>query len=528
MATISVFCCLLYFVLQSHLTEAATIKYPMIAKMKWDYECRNLFLFDSYCHKVESYTLVQLSAASLSIINPDNGGCENSNVCKSWHSNIIATLIELEHEVIPTNFFYYFICTGTLKINPHLIIKLAQNDFHNAGKLVVLDISYNRLNEILSRTFSKANNLNTIDLSHNFISHIDDDAFDGLSNLNYLYLHNNSLLSISPTIFKPSLTLTLENNLLESVQCDSCEQTIHSISVANNNNLTTFPRLNAQRLLMSNIPIKVLSFSTITTFIRAENCDIESVVIPNANILQELLISSNRLKIVDNFVFLKSLTKLDISHNFIETINGDFLSNLPQLERLDISHNKMITFDQNISPQPIVVKNLNVGHNYLKSFVLQGNYTNLKKLKIDGNNITSISTNIRKQAPLLELLDLNDNNFTCSQLTLTLLLLKYDGISLVTPDQTVERSKNWHYVKGIRCWNPKNDNFGIQVTRSETSEASVAGDDLNTDSQQMTKEHLLSKMNEAIKQMETNFENKFIMLKKKIAYIPSENTINQE
>lgn len=453
MASIVAFCSLLVILSQGYQADAGTI--TTLATMRWESESSEFVLNNNTKYRMnETYTLIQLTSTTWTILQND---FSSNHLCFSKQKNVRVTLGNVQQSVIPLGFFRKWSCITELDISSQTITHVNHDDFKDAFGLVALNMSHNRITNIPSRTFELASNLTTIDLSHNLISRIEFNAFRDLKQLENLYLNKNLILSINTRYFSPGVTLILGYSAAEDIlrQYSSVEiPSIQYLSIAFNPNLTFAPYLNASALSLSSTSITTLSLASTTRIIEAENCKIEIVEIPATNILQELFLANNRLISVENFTALTSLVILDVSFNYIETIDNSFLSNFPHLKALNVSNNKLVTFDQNISPHPIVLESLNVGHNYLKWFQLKQHCNQLRVLKIDNNNLTWIDTSIQQMTPALESLDLNDNNFTCSHLAKSLLSLTNEGVTLETLATSAAESDVWDYVIGIRCWNP--------------------------------------------------------------------------
>ncbi|XP_059580086.1 probable oxidoreductase PXDNL isoform X4 [Alligator mississippiensis] len=85
----------------------------------------------------------------------------------------------------------------------------------------VLDLRFNRIQEILAGTFRKLKNLNTLLLNNNNIRKISRNAFEGLENLQYLYLYKNEIHTIDQQAFKGLLSLEqlyIHFNQIETVE----------------------------------------------------------------------------------------------------------------------------------------------------------------------------------------------------------------------------------------------------------------------------------------------------------------------
>lgn len=74
---------------------------------------------------------------------------------------------------------------------------------------------------------------------------------------------------------------------------------------------------------------------------------------------------------------------------------------------------------------------LDISYNNLGEFHLNGIFGRLEELHIEGNNLTMLDPNLRQTAPKLARIDLNDNNWNCDYLNLTLLHIPINGIELV-------------------------------------------------------------------------------------------------
>ncbi|KAL3869555.1 hypothetical protein ACJMK2_042223 [Sinanodonta woodiana] len=84
----------------------------------------------------------------------------------------------------------------------------------------ILDLRFNKINDIPPGTFAEMKNLNTLLLNNNLIEKLVDGVFDGLSELKYLYLYKNRIESIEGNVLKsvPKLEqLFLHNNRLKRI-----------------------------------------------------------------------------------------------------------------------------------------------------------------------------------------------------------------------------------------------------------------------------------------------------------------------
>uniref|UniRef100_A0A5F8GBW9 Peroxidasin like n=1 Tax=Monodelphis domestica TaxID=13616 RepID=A0A5F8GBW9_MONDO len=85
----------------------------------------------------------------------------------------------------------------------------------------VLDLRFNRIQEIPTGSFKKLKNLNTLLLNNNQIRKISRNAFEGLENLLYLYLYKNEIHTIDAQAFKGLISLEqlyIHFNQIETLQ----------------------------------------------------------------------------------------------------------------------------------------------------------------------------------------------------------------------------------------------------------------------------------------------------------------------
>ncbi|XP_030372346.1 peroxidasin, partial [Scaptodrosophila lebanonensis] len=79
----------------------------------------------------------------------------------------------------------------------------------------VLDLRFNRFDELPANAFNGLSQLTTLFLNENELSHLQEEAFEGLQSLQFLYLNNNRLSRLPASIFQrlPRLeAIYLENN----------------------------------------------------------------------------------------------------------------------------------------------------------------------------------------------------------------------------------------------------------------------------------------------------------------------------
>ncbi|XP_053615508.1 protein artichoke-like [Plodia interpunctella] len=233
-----------------------------------------------------------------------------------------------------------------IQLNPEAThINLTHNVINNLlytfafyTQLTVLDMSYNKIQDLGSKNFENNMEMTHLNLSHNLLKHLDKDTFIGLRKLVDLDLSNNMISNVHAQTFKDLSVLErldLSNNKLVSFQPDSFEplSTLKILSLRNNSILD----------------------------------------IPSANLffvvhLEILDLSENLIQRVPRhgMPYLKELKHLDLNSNIIEEIDQLGFHNLPSLRHLDLSDNNMTTI-----PTSAISKLSNLSHLYLSGNFFQ-------------------------------------------------------------------------------------------------------------------------------------------------------------
>lgn len=365
--------------------------------------------------------------------------------------------------------------------------------------LNTLDVTHNELEELLSCAFFNVPNINEIDLSFNRISimHLEVfstnelDSYGGymdsssepsqrrLQNLHTIHLKNNNLTFIDPKWFSdlPKLaTLTLNDNFLTEI--DVCKvfrgknrlRTLHmqnndfsiifsadcnyeldffDISNNPNNNGMRQIQVQAKMVNVTNTGLYKCYIPYNTAILIANHNQIYSVN-GGSSQLRELYLNHNKIERLDFLIQLDKLEIIDLSHNELTQMSEKLFENKLALTKLDISHNKFKTIDFTFIRSTKSLTNLNISHNSLSgSFQLNVTAISLSILNISNNNYTSVQLNLKKQAPNLLSIDLNDNFFDCDDLKSTVLFLHFDRVMPFIPSDDIDINK--HNVKGIKC-----------------------------------------------------------------------------
>lgn len=227
-----------------------------------------------------------------------------------------------------------------IQLNPEAThINLTHNVINNLlytfafyTQLTILDISYNKIQDLGSKNFENNLEMTHLNVSHNLLKRLDKDTFIGMKKLVDLDLSDNEISSIHAQTFKDLSVLErldLSNNKLVSFEPDTFEplSTLKILSLKNNSIL--------------DIPSANLFF-----VVHLEYLDLSE------NLIQQVA--------KHGMPYLKELKHLDMNNNIIEEIDQLGFHNLPSLRHLDLSDNNMTTI-----PTSALSKLSNLTHLYL-------------------------------------------------------------------------------------------------------------------------------------------------------------------
>ncbi|CAF1055240.1 unnamed protein product [Brachionus calyciflorus] len=277
--------------------------------------------------------------------------------------------------------------------------------FVNSNKTTILDLSYNNLTIIYSKSFYGMFNLKTLNLTANQISLLESDAFKDLSKLAFLDLGNNSLRYLDENIFdnlQELKNINLEFNQIELIEKYTFKNLIKLENIFLNNNYLKFLGLffhNLTSFLYLDVSFNQIRFVHNDTFRSLKN-------------LKTILISYNQITEINSETFkgATNLKKLDMKLNKIERIDTQFIINFPLLEDLDLSQSNLSFIESD----------------FFKGFV------NLKNLILYKSNINRIDLNSLKNLKFLYLSDNKINFFSQNLSSLVSLHLTFNPLGNLT------------------------------------------------------------------------------------------------
>lgn len=339
---------------------------------------------------------------------------------KAFSNNENLYWLDLSHNRIgglPWVVFQYLKAVVTINLSHNMIEELGLV-CSGIETLSTLDLSYNRIKKIRFSTFEQTTNLEELHLGNNEIEMIEHNAFDQCSKLKSLDLSNNRLQSLHFDIPSSQFSsLLVYNNFIGELACTTRQQNLSNLKLhAQNNQISTM-------FVQDGIPItdcnldtnRLKSISTLTKIYT----------------LTSLRLSNNDLSESDDvssFTNLQNLVELDLSNTDLQSQYVHYLFQLPNLIFwLDLSGNPALaTFEWNkITDSPLTI------------------------LRLNNCSLTDLNVpNLMLTLPALHEIELDENDFKCSDLRRILVDLNIRGI-------TVKKNpvNDYEHIEGIRCIN---------------------------------------------------------------------------
>nr|AAF66608.1 glycoprotein hormone receptor II [Drosophila melanogaster] len=296
------------------------------------------------------------------------------------------------------------------------------------NEVVVLDLGNNNLTKLEANSFFMAPNLEDLTLSDNSIINMDPNAFYGLAKLKRLSLQNCGLKSLPPQSFQglaqlTSLqlngnalvsldgdclghlqklrTLRLEGNLFYRIPTNALAglRTLEALNLGSNLltiiNDEDFPRMpNLIVLLLKRNQIMKISAGALKNLTALKVLELDDNLISSLpeglsklSQLQELSITSNRLRWINDTELPRSMQMLDMRANPLSTISAGAFRGMSKLRKLILSDVRT-----------------------LRSFPELEACHALEILKLDRAGIQEVPANLCRQTPRLKSLELKTNS----------------------------------------------------------------------------------------------------------------------
>ncbi|OWR45424.1 putative toll [Danaus plexippus plexippus] len=279
-----------------------------------------------------------------------------------------------------------------------------RDTFSGLVRLIVLNLSHNRITKIDALLFQDLNNLQFLSLEYNNVARIADGAFSYLKNLHSLSLAHNNIVEVDSNHFSNLYVLNqlfLDGNRITKVDLRSFE------------NITKLHDLGLSGNQLSEVPeaIKTLRFLTALDLGMNRITKVTTNLFEGLDDLFGLRLVGNKIEKIskDTFAALPSLQILNLASNNIDQIDdGAFASNL-QLRAIVLDGNKLVDLKGIFTKtQPLVW--LNVSNNELLWFDYSHIPTNLEWLDMHENKIEKLEDTYGvKETCNVKMLDVSNN-----------------------------------------------------------------------------------------------------------------------
>ncbi|CAF1043529.1 unnamed protein product, partial [Brachionus calyciflorus] len=338
---------------------------------------------------------------------------------------------------------------SSVNLSRNSLSQIAPYALQEFSKTEILDLTFNNLSMLYSKSFYAMKKLNKLLLSSNQISLIERDVFQDISNsLKYLDLGSNLLTYLDANMFANLQELefiSLDSNKIEQIEKNTFKslKTLGKLNLYGNKlkfldtiffNLSSFLFLDIsanQISIIHNDTFRSLNKLRTIFFYYNQIKKINCETFKGAYNLERLYIGNNKLEIIDknlpiNFPNLKDLHMSYNNLSFIETdfFNGFLnleililiqcfiksidLSWLAKIKILNLSLNKVNYFSQNLSS----LVDLNLSSNPLSNLTYQlinSQNSSLEVLDISFCQLKHIDFNILKNFTYLKILKIRGN-----------------------------------------------------------------------------------------------------------------------
>ncbi|EYC34364.1 hypothetical protein Y032_0001g38 [Ancylostoma ceylanicum] len=276
----------------------------------------------------------------------------------------------------------------SLNLAGNQISSISSRAFQHMDKLQVLKLNNNRIRTIDPAVFAELRNLRHLDLSHNEITYIHPQAFSNMPVLETLLLDHNKIEGIDRSAFyriSRIETLDLSHNELKNFSCEQLGsvQTIYNLNLAHNR----IAQIDLTCILRSLVRLD-LGHNFLET--------IRKKMMDGADRLLEITLRNNGILELQGHTFscCPKLSIIDLSHNHLKTIQKGTFSDQELLSRLDISYNALQTFQQGCFGKNNVLF-LDVSFNELTRVptdALQSTAACISALSLDSNRIRTLES----------------------------------------------------------------------------------------------------------------------------------------
>ncbi|XP_077279721.1 toll-like receptor 6 [Temnothorax americanus] len=286
-----------------------------------------------------------------------------------------------------------------LNLSYNRISRLDPAIFKDLYTLQILNLQFNEIATISADTFSPMSNLHTLELAHNRLTYLDAYSLNGLFALSLLALDSNLLEGIHPDAFRNCSSmqdLNLSGNNLDSIPVALKDMRI----------LRTLDLGENQIRCLNKPGFRGMSSLYGLRMIGNEITNITQEDLVELPALQILNLARNRIEFVEDGAFAANpaLQAIRLDSNLLQDMSGIFAS-APGLLYLNMSDNMITQFDYSYLPEKLQWMDLH--KNLITDLGVAPRNMRLQTLDMSFNRLTRIHS--RSIPDSIELLFVNNN-----------------------------------------------------------------------------------------------------------------------
>ncbi|XP_052871776.1 carboxypeptidase N subunit 2-like [Anopheles cruzii] len=305
-------------------------------------------------------------------------------------------------QILPNTF-------GTAKVLQELYLgknvlhSLPEDAFYGANRLKTLDLSDNSIATIEGSAFRRLRELKTLLLGGNHLGALPSALFNDLSELETLELQQNNLVAIDDQLLEGCTSLTklnVSHNALKALRMEQFERrwSFDVIDASYNSLDTVKIPSNLRQLVATGNGIRTVQLNGVSS---------ELIL---------LKVPHNKLDSVDGLPTLEKLISLDLSFNHIRTFDFNSIARFGKLILLKLDGNQLQSVSNSLTGPITHLKYVHLAHNQLVRFDLNvlATVPRIIKLDLSRNQIESLSVkDLSESFPVLVRLLLEGNNLRC-------------------------------------------------------------------------------------------------------------------
>ncbi|XP_071631547.1 toll-like receptor 6 [Temnothorax longispinosus] len=286
-----------------------------------------------------------------------------------------------------------------LNLSYNRISRLDPAIFKDLYTLQILNLQFNEIATISADTFSPMSNLHTLELAHNRLTYLDAYSLNGLFALSLLALDSNLLEGIHPDAFRNCSSmqdLNLSGNNLDSIPVALKDMRILRTLDLGENQIRSLNKPGF-RGMSSLYGLRMIG-NEITNITQEDLVELPA--------LQILNLARNRIEFVEDGAFAANpaLQAIRLDSNLLQDMSGIFAS-APGLLYLNMSDNMITQFDYSYLPEKLQWMDLH--KNLITDLGVAPRNMRLQTLDMSFNRLTRIHS--RSIPDSIELLFVNNN-----------------------------------------------------------------------------------------------------------------------